>query len=349
MERESGRAPVDHGPYLTRLASYRDAVLPIIDGVIPSGQPQRHLYDLLREHLRRPGKGMRPALCLATTMAFGGRQEEALPTAGALELLHNALLVHDDVEDESEYRRAVPTINKAHGVPLAVNAGDALNALTLRLLMQNRDVLGPVRTWRVLEEFDHLLLESLEGQAMELGWIRDNDCRVSEDDYLLMILKKTCWYSFIHPARLGALIAGENDLDRFNGFGYLTGAAFQIQDDILNLVGQQAQYGKEIGGDLWEGKRTLMLADAFQRVSAAERSRLEEIFSKPRSRRLQREVDWISSLLHATGSIDRAASAARELSAAARQAFETAYASAPESEHKDFVRWLVNYAIERAA
>jgi geranylgeranyl pyrophosphate synthase len=348
MERESPRTPVDHGPELAQLAAYRDSVLPIIDGAIPSGEPQRHLYALLRQHLQRPGKGMRPALCLATTMAFGGRKEEALPTAGALELLHNALLVHDDVEDESEYRRASPTLNRTYGVPLAVNAGDALNALTLRLLMRNREVLGPIRTWRVLEEFDHLLLESLEGQAMELGWIRDNDCRVSEDDYLLMILKKTCWYSFIHPARLGALIAGVNDLDRFNGFGYLTGAAFQIQDDILNLVGEQALYGKEIGGDVWEGKRTLILADAFQRVSGSDRGRMEEILSKPRSRRLQREIDWMASLLHATGSIDRASQAARELSAAARREFETAYATAQENEHKAFVRWLVDYAVERA-
>jgi geranylgeranyl diphosphate synthase type II len=342
-------SPVDHGPYLEKLVAYRDSVLPVIAETVPTREPQRHLYTLLREHLERPGKGMRPALCLATSMAFGGTEAETLPTAAALELLHNALLIHDDVEDESEYRRARPTLNKAHGVPLAVNAGDALNALTLRLLLQNRDVLDPARTLRVIDEFDHLLLESLEGQAMELGWIRDNHCGVSEDDYLLMILKKTCWYSFIHPARLGALIAGANDLDRFNAFGYFMGAAFQIQDDLLNLVGEQNLYGKEIGGDLWEGKRTLMLADAFQRVHKVERNRLEEILAKPRSRRLQREVDWMSSLLHATGSIERAAQGARSLAAAAQREFETAYAAAPENEHKAFIRWLVNYAVARDA
>ena len=106
-----------------------------------------------------------------------------------------------------------------------------------------------------------MMIETIEGQAMELGWIRDNDCTATDDDYLLMVLKKTCWYSFIHPCRIGALVSGREgvDLDSFNRFGYYLGAAFQIQDDVLNLEGDRGKYGKEIGGDLLEGKRTLIL------------------------------------------------------------------------------------------
>jgi geranylgeranyl diphosphate synthase type II len=106
------------------------------------------------------------------------------------------------------------------------------------------------------------MMDSLEGQAMELGWVRDNTCDISEKDYLRMVLKKTCWYSFIHPVRIGALIARPDqlDLDGFNEFGYFLSAAFQIQDDVLNLIGSSRErYGKEIGGDLYEGKH----ADAF--------------------------------------------------------------------------------------
>ena len=130
-----------------------------------------------------------------------------MPSAAALEMLHNAFLVHDDVEDGSELRRNHPTMVAEHGVPLAVNTGDAMNALSIRLLRRNLPLLGAPTAIRIYEEIDALLMESLEGQAMEFGWIRDNDTRVSASDYLRMTLKKTCLYSFIHPMRIGALVA----------------------------------------------------------------------------------------------------------------------------------------------
>ena len=87
-----------------------------------------------------------------------------------------------------------------------------------------------------------MLVETLEGQAVELGWIRDNDCGVGTENYLKLILKKTAWYSFIHPVRIGARIVGAgSELDRFNRFGYLIEAAFQIQDDLLHLIGAESQ------------------------------------------------------------------------------------------------------------
>ena len=124
-------------------------------------------------------------------------------------MLHNAFLVHDDIEDESELRRGLPTMHAEHGVPIAVNAGDMLTALSVRILRDNLPRLGPPLTSRVYDEFEHMMQESLEGQAMELGWVRDNRCDVTDEDYLRMVLKKTCWYSFIHPCRIGALIAHE--------------------------------------------------------------------------------------------------------------------------------------------
>jgi geranylgeranyl diphosphate synthase type II len=339
--------PPEADPLSARLAHYRELIAPVLMEALPSKEPRRHLYDLIRSFVKRPGKGLRPAFCLATCAAFGGRESDALLTAAALELLHNGLLIHDDIEDDSEYRRAEPTFHMQHGVPIAVNAGDAVNALTLGLLMKNRDLLGGPTTWHILEEFQHLLLESLEGQALELGWIRDNDCSVDEDDYLLMILKKTCWYSIIHPCRLGALIAGQRNLDGFNRFGYFVGAAFQIQDDILNLIGQDRLYGKEIGGDLWEGKRTLILVHALARAEPRDRARAEAILTKSRARRLEREVDWLLDLIKSTGSLDHAARSARNLAEAAMREFETAYGGAPESDDKAFIRSLVSYMVDR--
>jgi Polyprenyl synthetase len=128
-----------------------------------------------------------------------------------------------------------------------------MNAISIGSLTENIPVLGADLSYRIFHEAQHLVLQSVEGQALELGWTRDNAFELSEDDYLRMVLKKTCWYTCIHPCRIGALIgtAGAIDADRFNLFGFLLGAAFQIQDDILNLVGDRAQYSKEILGDIW--------------------------------------------------------------------------------------------------
>ncbi len=332
-----------------RLASYREPVNALILRSIPDREPKKYLYDIVAGQLAREGKGLRPALCLATCGAFAGSRERALPSAAAIELLHNAFLVHDDIEDWSEYRRAHPTLHRQHGVPLAINAGDAMNAMSVRVLRANLAALGPELAARVFDEFDHMSLETIEGQAMELGWIHDNECGTSEDDYLLMVLKKTSWYSFIHPARIGALIAQpeRRDLDAFNRFGYYLGTAFQIQDDVLNLTGDGSKYGKEIGGDLLEGKRTLMLAHLFKHSSTQERARLKAFLGKPRAQRLPRELAWIRDLLCMYGSIDYARRAVRAFAEGARHEFATVYGAATPGEDLDFVGSLLDYLIHR--
>src|SRR5262249_30612017 len=235
----------------------------------------------------RTGKSVRPALCIATCRAFGGDASDALASATAIEMLHNAFLVHDDIEDDSELRRGLPTLHAEHGVPIAINAGDMLTALSVRILRENLPALGPALTDRVYDEFEHMMQESLEGQAMELGWVRDNRRDVTDEDYLRMVLKKTCWYSFIHPCRIGALIGTRDgvDLNRFNRFGSYLGTAFQIQDDLLNLKGDERRYGKEIGGDLLEGKRTLMLLHLLRQLDAREAARIRGYPGQPRAGR----------------------------------------------------------------
>jgi geranylgeranyl diphosphate synthase type II len=111
-------------------------------------------------------------------------------------MLHNAFLVHDDIEDGSDTRRGVATMHRRAGVPIAINVGDAMNALAMRLFRMAGARLGPACALRILDEVDHLIVETLEGQAMELGWMRDNDLTLGPDDYLRLVLKKTAWYSF---------------------------------------------------------------------------------------------------------------------------------------------------------
>src|SRR5690348_9216572 len=121
---------LDSRAFEKHLTAYRVQIAPLLAQAVPGGEPRKHLYDLVRAQLERGGKGIRPAICLATCGAFGGDPARALPSAAALELLHNAFLVHDDIEDASEYRRGKPTLHREHGTALAINTGDAMNAIS---------------------------------------------------------------------------------------------------------------------------------------------------------------------------------------------------------------------------
>jgi geranylgeranyl diphosphate synthase, type II len=328
-----------------KLAEYRDLTYQALLKQLPSREPRRYLYDLISDQLSHTGKGLRPALCIATCRAFGGSVEHALPSAVSIELLHNAFLVHDDIEDGSLYRRNRPALYVEEGLPIALNVGDAMNALSVASLIENIPVLGAEMAYRIFHESLHLILQSVEGQALELGRTRDNVFSLNEDDYLRMVLKKTCWYTCIHPCRVGALIGsrGRIDVDRFNLFGFLLGAAFQIQDDVLNLVGDRSIYGKEILGDIWEGKRTLMLVHAMRSCTSDDQERLREVFSVPRAQRTERDVEWVFQLFSRCGSIDFARATLREIVQAASDEFEVAYRDAPRSADRDFLRQLIPY------
>ena len=338
--------------FLERLSWYRDMLSDTLAEGIPSGEPERHLYGLVRDFLKRSGKGLRPALCIAAARALGGRGEDALPAAAGLEMLHNGFLVHDDIEDGSDWRRGAATMHRSAGLPIALNAGDSMNALAMRLFRKAGERLGPAAGMRIFEEVDHLVVETLEGQAMELGWVRDNDLTVTTDDYLRLVLKKTAWYSFIHPLRIGALVANGDDtnLDRFDRFGYLIGAAFQITDDVLNLNGNVARYGKEINGDLWEGKRTLLLTHAFSQANSTDRTWIRSFLARPRERRLPREILRLHDIIASTGSIEWARQAANAFAEAAAREFDaSAFVGAPASPDLDWLRACVDYLVRRDA
>lgn len=333
----------------THLSTYRETTLAGLLAAVPQREPQEHLYGPISSYLSRTGKAIRPALCLATCRAFGGDAADAQASAMAIEMLHNAFLVHDDIEDGSDLRRGQPAMHVEHGVPLAVNAGDMLTALSVRMLRHNLPRLGPRLTWRVYDEFEHLMQESLEGQAMDLGWVRDNRCDLGDEDYLRMVLKKTCWYSFIHPCRIGALIAtkGRIDPDRFNRFGGYLGTAFQIQDDLLNLTGDERQYGKEIGGDLLEGKRTLMLLHLLRHLDGGEAVRARDYLGQPRAERQPDDMHWLLERMQAAGSLEYARVKARQLAGATLYEFARAFGDVPESADRAFLHDVIVYMVNR--
>lgn len=330
------------------LREYGAATRAALKAYLPSGFPRRHLYDLLADYPARGGKMMRPSICIATARVFGASLEDALRSAVAIELMHNALLIHDDIQDGSELRRGGPTLHALHGVPLAINAGDSLLLLSLRPLLDNVGSIGPQLAIGILQETERMAWESAEGQAMELGWRRENCTDLSDGDYLTMVLKKTAWLGVIYPSRVGALI-GTRDrtaLERFVRFGFFLGAAFQIQDDLLNLVADRS-YGKELNGDILEGKRTLMLIDVYRRCTDAERVRLAGLMGLPREARQPEHVEWVLELMESCGSVDYARSVAHGLAGAALHEYACIYDGLPESRDKQFIHGLVTWVFER--
>ncbi len=332
------------------LQHYRTLVQSELERYLPDSEPAAYLYDLAREYPARGGKGIRPALLLATCQAFGGSISEALPNAVAIELLHNAFLIHDDIEDDSRQRRGAPTLHVAHGVPLAINTGDALAVLSLAPL-RDQAALGTRLQRLILDEYEHMNRLTVEGQATELGWRRDNALDLDPDDYLDLIMKKTCWYTTIHPLRVGALIGsrGTADLAPLTRFGFHLGAAFQIRDDLLNLVGSEELYGKEILGDLREGKRTLMLIHLISEASGDDRDELTNLLGRPEGERTEVEAERIFELMQAYGSLPFAQEYGRGIASAADTAFEIAFAGLPASPHRDFVQGLIPYMLSRTA
>jgi geranylgeranyl diphosphate synthase type II len=330
------------------LREYGDLTRATLTTYLPSREPRRYLYDILSDYPQRGGKMMRPSMCIAAARLFGGQLEDAINTAVAIELLHNALLIHDDIEDGSEKRRGRPTLHLLHGVPLALNAGDTLTLMSFRPLLDNRVRIGERLTLRIIEETERMARECAEGQAMELGWRRYNTTEIGDADYLEMVLKKTCWLSTIYPFRVGALIGSRDsiDLNLLLRYGFFLGAAFQIQDDLLNLVGDDG-YGKEVNGDIWEGKRTLMLIHAIRKSTTRERARLSDILCRPREGRTLPEVRWIRKLMDKYGCAEYGRKMAHGLAGAALHEYSLISAGLPDSRDKTFLEQMVTWVIER--
>ncbi len=330
------------------LARYRVLTATAMGELLGAHRDAPYLGELLADYPARAGKALRPAIVLATCQAFGGAVEDALGPAVAIELLHNAFLIHDDIEDESARRRGRPTLHRLHGVALALNTGDALAVLSLRPLRDGGP--GSARIQEaVFDEYLAMAQHTIAGQAKELGWRRDNVVDLAPADYLDLVAGKTCWYTTIYPLRVGALIGGRGSapLDELSRFGFYLGAAFQIRDDLLNLVGDGDEYGKDILDDIREGKRTLMLIHLLGAAGPAERDVVVRFLRRPPEQRTAADVRRIAELMEEHGSIDFAIDYGHGVAAAAHAALPAAFAGVPDSVHLDFIRALVPYMLER--
>jgi len=327
---------IDHA-----LARDRALVEAALRDAIPRTGPENH-YDMVADYPQRGGKRMRPVLCLASCRLHGGDPAHALPAAVALELFHSAFLVHDDIEDDSTRRRGLPTMHKALGTARAINVGDSLSALAVVSLAKGGRYWPAEVAGAVTIEFAHLLQRTTEGQATELAWIAEDRYELDDGDYLALIREKTCWYSTVHPLRIGALIGshGRADIDRLNDFGFYLGAVFQIHDDIENLQAGPA-YGKDALGDVLEGKRTLPILHLLRTASPSDRRLALRVIGPDGRGAPAERTATVLELMDRYGSMDYAGRFVDALSGLALAEFRRLFSGFPASEALEFLFNLV--------
>jgi len=320
----------------TNLKSYLKATSEWVENeslhCIPNGEPKEYLYDLMRNYPKRGGKRFRPALVLLSCELFGGNPEDALNSAVALELFHNFALIHDDIEDESILRRGEPTLHLQHGIALAINSGDALLGQVHEILLRNNSRLESKLALRIHQHLNRVMQTTFEGQALDIGWVV-NQTFPNRTEYLEMISLKTGWYSGRGPCQCGALIAraSENELEMVGTFGEAIGMGFQVRDDLLNLTEERETeapsagaggYGKERGGDIAEGKRTLITIELLERLSEKDAKRVRNILSEAREQISKSDIDWCIVQAENTGALNAAANYCHELAKLASAALE---------------------------
>lgn len=296
------------------------------------------VWDLLD----RGGKRWRPALFLLCCEAVGGNKRRALKFAALPELMHNGSLIVDDVEDGSMVRRGQPAVHVKFGQDLAVNAGNTLYYLPLYPLFRGLSGFDAGTRARVYDVICEEMCRLSFGQAMDIYWHRGLKPNVSEADYLQMCDYKTGALAAM-AAKLGALL-GEGSVRQVEALGRFArtiGIAFQIQDDILNLKPSEG-WGKEVGEDIVEGKRSLVALYALKHASKSDRRRLLRILdAKRKSKAMVREA---IRLIEGTGALDYASLVAAAL---VSESWRKVDKLLRPSKAKDSLRAFADYLILR--
>ncbi len=302
-----------------------------IDELLPVAKPEG-LYDAARHLLSAGGKRLRPSLLLLAGEAVGCQPTRLVPAAVAIELVHNFTLIHDDIMDNASLRRGKPAVHVIWGTSGAILAGDTLYSKAFELL--SRVEAPPERVLASMEMLARTCTSICEGQWLDLEFARAE--RVTEREYLEMIEKKT-GVLYGASAWIGGVLGGASQ-DVAKGleeFGRLTGMGFQIHDDILDLTVPTDVLGKRLGGDILEGKKTMIIIDALSKGVEL------EIFGKGQAS--QEQIDQAIYTLRRAGSIDYARARAEEFVERGKRALDVL----EDSPTKRLLLDLADYMIYR--
>jgi geranylgeranyl diphosphate synthase type I len=302
-----------------------------IHDLMPIGRPDE-LYRAMRYLFDAGGKRLRPATLILATEAVGGNPDSVIPAATAVELVHNFTLIHDDIMDQDELRRGLPSVHVKWGLSGAILAGDTLYSKAFHILSQCKT--DPAHMVECFTVMSMTCIEICEGQWMDISFEKRK--HVPESEYMEMVEKKTA-VLYAASAKLGAILGGstQEEADALWDFGRLTGIGFQIFDDVLDLVTPEDVLGKMRGSDLREGKQTLIA------IHARENNVELDVFGKRNATKA--EIEHALKTLEDSGSVDYAQTTARKYVAEGKAKLDIL----PDTEAKDILLDLADYMIER--
>lgn len=299
------------------------------------GSDVRTISDLTGRLINAGGKRLRPAMVSLAARATGAQVDRGrIATVGAaVEFVHMATLVHDDVVDDTSHRRGMPTANSIYGNGAAVLSGDYVLARAMRLLAIDGDL-------RIIRTVSEITIAMSEGEVMEIGATGCSELSIPE--YFEILRKKTA--VFVEGCcRVGAMLASASSEveEALGNYGYNLGMAFQIADDLLDYTGNPAVTGKPRGSDLKDGRATLPLLIALQDAPSSERSMLLAAFNN--SSLDERNVDAVCNLLEGHNAFQRTMMLAEEFVECAHKSLSVL----PSSSAKDCFNLLTEYVIRR--
>jgi len=305
-----------------------------------SKSSQAAIVEPIWDFLDRGGKRWRPTLTLLACEAVGGKKKDALPFAVIPELVHNGTIMVDDIEDNSSLRRGKPSTHLIYGVDVAINAGNSMYFLPLVTLI-NDSKLSPEKKVAVYDLYAKELLKLSFGQAMDIYWHRGNSS-VAEQEYLQMTSYKTGSLARL-AASIGAIIGGasQEQVEALLGFATSLGVAFQIHDDVLNLKPDK-KWGKEVGEDIKEGKRTLIIIHAFSVLNEEKKNRIASVLDAKENS--EEQIKEIISILEESGSIDYAKQFAKDF---VSKSWAKLDKELDDSDAKKMLKEFADYVIER--
>ena len=287
---------------------------------------------------RAGGKMLRPALSLIVSEAVGGKRENTLKSAAAIELIHTFSLIHDDIMDQDDMRRGMPSVHKVWGDDVAILAGDTLFSKAFEIIIGTEGTSSDQNN-RALATVADACVKICEGQASDMGF--EDRFDVSEDEYMEMIFKKTG--ALIAAAtKVGAIMGGASDdvIDAMYEYGRLIGLAFQIQDDYLDLASDEETLGKPIDSDIGKGKMTII---AIKGLASDDSGRLLEILKVDGNS--QDEIDEAIQILTNCGAIEYARNLAQESVRKAKEVLEIL----DDSSSKQTLVDIADFVLERSA
>jgi geranylgeranyl diphosphate synthase type I len=313
-----------------------------LDRWVPAAEKPKELVGAARHLIQAGGKRLRPGLLLTSCEAVGGKVGDAIEAAAAVELLHNFTLIHDDIMDHDEFRRNVKTVHMLWGEPMAIIAGDALFAKVFQALSANVRRLK-LDGFAATEVFNTMSIASFEvcrGQALDMILARQKV--VKEKEYLCMVGGKTGALTEA-STKIGAIL-GEGtpkQVQALANYGFSSGVAFQIRDDVLGISGVQEKFGKPIGSDIREGKRTLMVIHALSSVENRKRKILLRALGNKKAS--EAGIKAAIEVLEDSGSVEYASNRADELIADAKSQLKVL----PRSNAREVLFKVADFVIKR--